>query len=108
MLMAVPALMLAAWPTWTMTLVSSVLLGVGFGVYVGVDLALVTQVLPSETDSARDLAVAVQMGTLPYVLVPVFAAVIIHNLGGYSGLYTASALSSLLGAALVWRIHSVR
>lgn len=106
--MAVPALMLAAWPTWTMTLVSSVLLGVGFGVYVGVDLALVTQVLPTETDSARDLAVAVQMGTLPYVLVPVLAALIIHNLGGYSGLYVASALSSLLGAALVWRIRSVR
>ena len=106
--MAVPALMLAAWPTWTMTLVSSVLLGIGFGVYVGVDLALVTQVLPSETDAARDLAVAGQMGSLPYVLVPVFAAVIIHNLGGYSGLYVASALSSLLGAVLVWRIRSVR
>ncbi|WP_225446793.1 MFS transporter [Streptacidiphilus sp. PB12-B1b] len=107
-LMAVPALMLAAWPTWTMTLVSSVLLGVGFGVYVGVDLALVTQVLPSRTDSARDLAVAGQMGSLPYVLVPVLAAVIIHYLGGYSGLYVASGLSSLLGAALVWRIRSVR
>jgi len=106
--MAVPALMLAAWPTWTMTLVSSVLLGIGFGVYVGVDLALVTEVLPSRTDAARDLAVAGQMGSLPYVLVPVFAAVIIHNLGGYSGLYVASALSSLLGAVLVWRIRSVR
>ena len=106
--MAVPALMLAAWPTWTMTLVSSVLLGIGFGVYVGVDLALVTEVLPSRTDAARDLAVAGQMGSLPYVLVPVVAAVIIHNLGGYSGLYVASALSSLLGAALVWRIRSVR
>jgi MFS family permease len=106
--MAAPALMLAAWPTWTMTLVSSVLLGIGFGVYVGVDLALVTQVLPSETDAARDLAVAGQMGSLPYVLVPVLAAVIIHYLGGYSGLYVASGLSSLLGAVLVWRIRSVR
>jgi len=106
--MAAPALMLAVWPTWTMTLVSSVLLGIGFGVYVGVDLALVTEVLPSRTDAARDLAVAGQMGSLPYVLVPVIAAVIIHNLGGYSGLYVASALSSLLGAALVWRIRSVR
>ncbi|MEZ0089724.1 MFS transporter [Streptacidiphilus sp. EB129] len=106
--MAVPAVMLALWPTWTMTLVSAVLLGVGFGVYVGVDLALVTQVLPSDTDHARDLAVAGQMSTLPYVLVPVLAAVIIHSLGGYSSLYLASALASLIGAALVWRIRSVR
>lgn len=106
-IMAAAAIMLALSPTWTMTLVTAVVLGVGYGIYIGVDGALITQVLPAADDQGRDLAIAGLMGSLPYVIVPALASLIITNLGGYSGLYLASALMSLLGAVLIWRIKSV-
>lgn len=40
--------------------------GVGFGVYVAVDLALVTQVLPSAADTAKDMGVFNIANALPY------------------------------------------
>ncbi|MFI6603884.1 MFS transporter [Nonomuraea sp. NPDC050536] len=106
-IMAAAAIMLALSPTWTMTIVTAVVLGVGYGIYIGVDGALITQVLPAASDQGRDLAIAGLMGSLPYVIVPAVASLIISNLGGYSGLYLASALISLLGAVLIWRIKSV-
>lgn len=106
-IMAAAAIMLALSPTWTMTIVTAVVLGVGYGIYIGVDGALITQVLPAAYDQGRDLAIAGLMGSLPYVIVPAVASLIISYLGGYSGLYLASAIVSLLGAVLIWRIKSV-
>ena len=45
--MAIPALMLACWPNWPTTIAAAAILGAGFGIYLSVDQALVTQVLPS-------------------------------------------------------------
>ncbi|GAA3940600.1 hypothetical protein Aau02nite_59500 [Amorphoplanes auranticolor] len=50
---AVAALLLAIWPTWPVALAASVLLGAGYGVYLAVDTALITQVLPAAVDRAR-------------------------------------------------------
>ncbi|MET7465917.1 MFS transporter [Nonomuraea sp. NPDC005501] len=105
--MAAAGVMLALSPTWTMTLVCAVVLGVGYGIYIGVDGALITQVLPAPGDHGRDLAVAQLMGSLPYVIVPAAASVILTYLGGYCGLYLVSALVSALGAVLIWRVKSV-
>ncbi|MBN6052915.1 MFS transporter, partial [Nonomuraea sp. RK-328] len=105
--MAAAGVMLALSPTWTMTLVCAVVLGVGYGIYIGVDGALLTQVLPAAVDRGRDLAVAQLMGSLPFVIVPAVALLIITHLGGYSGLYLVSALVSALGAVLIWRVRSV-
>ncbi|MEU7899226.1 MFS transporter [Nonomuraea sp. NPDC049152] len=106
-IMATAAIMLALSPTWTMTIVTAVVLGVGYGIYIGVDGALITQVLPAADDQGRDLAIAGLMGSMPYVIVPAVASVIISNFGGYSGLYLVSAIISTLGAVLIWRIKSV-
>lgn len=106
--MAVAALPLALSPTWTMTLVSAVILGLGYGVYLSVDTALVTEVLPASADRSKDMALGNLMGSLPYVLVPPIASFVIGQLGGYVALFLSSAAMSLLGAALVWRVKSVR
>lgn len=107
LIMAVPAVMLAVWPTWTVTLVGAVLLGIGFGAYLGIDLALVTQVLPSEAGHAKDLGIINIASAGPQVLAPAIAAPIVGSLGGYPALYVTVAVICVLGSVLVWRIRSV-
>ncbi len=107
-IMALAGFLLAAWPTWTGVIVAALILGVGFGAFTSVDFALVTQVLPSDLDRGKDLGVINIANSLPQVFAPAIAATIVANAGGYSTLYVASSLISLAGAALVYRIKSVR
>lgn len=104
---AVAALLLAIWPTWPVALVASVLLGAGYGVYLAVDTALITQVLPAATDRAKDLGVINIASAAPQVLGPAIAAPLVTSLGGYPTLYAVTAAVTLLGAVLVLRIRSV-
>jgi MFS family permease len=104
---AIAALLLALWPTWPVALVASVLLGAGYGVYLAVDTALITQVLPAATDRAKDLGVINIATAAPQVLGPAIAAPLVTHLGGYSTLYAVTAVVTLLGAVMVVRIRSV-
>jgi MFS family permease len=105
--MAVAALLLAAWPVWSAAIVAAVLLGCGYGVYLSVDAALITQVLPAATDRAKDLGVINIANSAPQVLGPAISAPIVVHLGGYPALYAVTALVTLLGSALVVKIRSV-
>ncbi len=104
---AVPAFLVAAFPTWPMSLVCAVVLGVGFGVYLSVDNALVTEVLPNAGGRAKDLGIVNIASAGPQVIAPALAGPIVVHLGGYPVLYTVCGLLSLLGAVLVWRIRGV-
>ncbi|MFJ2897273.1 MFS transporter [Streptomyces sp. NPDC087218] len=106
--MAVAAVPLALSPTWTMTLVAAAIMGLGYGVYLAVDTALVTEVLPASADRGKDMALANLMTSLPYVLVPPIAAAVLGGPGGYRSLFLCSAAMSALGAALVWKVRGVR
>jgi MFS family permease len=106
-LMAIAALVLAVWPTWPAALVASVLLGAGFGVYIAVDTALITQVLPAATHRAKDLGVINIASAAPQVLGPALAAPIVTHLGGYPTLYAVTAAVTLLGSVMVVQIRSV-
>lgn len=103
---AMASLVLAAWPTWTGTLVAAVLLGIGFGAFVAVDLAIVTQVLPDPDTRGKDLGVVNIANALPQVLAPVIAAPLVTQ-AGYPTLYTVAALIGLVGSTAVWRIRTV-
>jgi MFS family permease len=105
--MAVAALILAFWPTWPGALVAAGVLGLGFGVYLSVDFALMTEVLPAADDRGKDLGVINIANSLPQVLAPVLAAPIVTYLGGYPVLYVLSALVGMAGSVLVYRIRSV-
>jgi MFS family permease len=104
---AVAALLLAIWPTWPVALVASVLLGAGYGVYLAVDSALITQVLPAAVDRAKDLGVINIATAAPQVLGPALAAPLVTHLGGYPTLYALTAVVTLLGAVMVVRIRAV-
>ena len=108
LVMAAGALLLAIWPTWTAALVAAALLGIGYGVYMAVDTALVTQVLPAAADRGKDLGIVNIANAAPQVLAPALAAPVVDGLGGYPVLYTLTALVTLAGALLVLPIRSVR
>ena len=105
--MAGAALLLAAWPTWDGALVAAIVLGLGFGVYLSVDQALITQVLPTARDRAKDLGIINIANSAPQVLGPALAAPIVTYLGGYSTLYVVVAAVTILGSVLVTRIRAV-
>jgi MFS family permease len=99
--------MLAFWPTWPVAIVSAMILGLGFGVYLSVDQALVTQVLPSAMARAKDLGIINIANSGPQVLAPAIAAPLVSQLGGYPTLYLSVAAITVLGSAFVWKIRSV-
>jgi MFS family permease len=106
-IMAVAAILLAIWPLWSMAIVAAVLLGAGYGVYLAVDAALITQVLPRATDRGKDLGVINIANSAPQVLGPAMSAPIVVHLGGYPTLYALTAVVTLLGSVFVVRIRSV-
>jgi MFS family permease len=105
--MAAAALLLVVWQTWTAALIAAPLLGVGFGVYWAVALALLTQVLPAASDRAKDLGVLNVANSLPQVIAPLLTALILAHAGGYRGLFAVSAVATLAAGACVTRVRSV-
>jgi MFS family permease len=101
------ALTLAMFPTWTGAVAGAVILGAGFGVYLSVDFALVTEVLPTAADRARDLGVVNIAVSSSQVLAPAVAAPLVALTDGYVTLYVVAALVCFGGSALVGRIRSV-
>ena len=110
--MAIAGVILAFVPADTagfgIAMLAAVVLGIGYGWYLGVDQALITQVLPNPDDRARDLGVINIANSMPQVLAPVLCALFVTELGGYTSLYLATALITLLGALAVIPIRSVR
>ncbi len=107
LVMAVPAVMLALWPSWPTAIAAAAIMGLGFGVYLSVDQALVTQVLPSAMARAKDLGIINIANSGPQVLAPAIAAPLVSQLGGYPTLYLTVAAITVLGSAFVWKIRSV-
>ena len=87
--------------------VGAAILGIGFGIYTAVDFALITQVLPTDADRAKDLGVINIANALPQVLAPGVAALVLGLGAGYPTLYVLAALAAVLGSFLVRRIVGV-
>jgi len=107
-LVAASALLLLAFvTTWTGAVIGAVVLGIGYGIYTAVDFAMITEVLPSHDDRAKDLGVINIANALPQVMAPVVAAGILSLGFGYSTLYVVAAAASVLGSVLVVNIKSL-
>ncbi|GAA3705288.1 MFS transporter [Zhihengliuella alba] len=106
-LIGVATLILAFFPVWPAAMLGAAVLGVGFGAYLAVDFALLTQVLPSASDRGKDLGVVNIAATLPQVFAPAAAWLAVTMLGGYTTMFLIAAVLCALGAVLVYRIKSV-
>jgi MFS family permease len=83
--------------------------GLGFGVYVAVDLALAVDVLPDEASAAKDLGVFNIAAALPFSVAPGIAPIILAIANGsYGVLYAVAGVSAILGAAAILPVKGVR
>ncbi len=101
-------LILAFFQTWTGVQLAAAVLGIGFGAYLGVDIALITQVLPSANARGKDLGVINIANALPQVVGSATAALVITTFHSYTILFALAALLASLGAVLIRQIKSVR
>jgi MFS family permease len=107
LLMAAAALSLTFWETWPSALLAAVLYGMGYGAYIAVDQALITQVLPTAHDRAKDLGIINIAIVCPGAIGALIAAPLV-SLAGYPALFAATAAVAIAAAIGVWRIKSVR
>jgi MFS family permease len=83
--------------------------GLGFGLYMAVDLALVADVLPDSATTAKDLGVLNIAGALPFSIAPAMApAVLAIGGGSYQVLYAFAGVCALVGAAAILPVRQVR
>ena len=83
--------------------------GLGFGVYVAVDLALAADVLPDSDSAAKDLGVFNIAGALPFSVAPAIApAILAVGNGSYGLLYAVAGGCAFLGAAAIVPVKGVR
>lgn len=108
LVIALAFLILAFFQTWPAVELAGAVLGIGFGAYLGVDIALITQVLPSANARGKDLGVINIANALPQVVGVTIAAFVVNTFHNYTVLFIVAALLAVLGAVLIQRIKSVR
>ncbi len=107
-IMAVSMLLLALFQVWLAVVVAAAVLGFGLGAYLAVDVAIVTLVLPSAKNRAKDMGIINIANTLPHSVAPVIAGFILALTHSYSILYFAATIFVLLGIFTVIPIKAVR
>lgn len=97
-------------PDVTVFLVGIFIVGAAQGAYVSVDIALMTEVLPSFDEAGKDLGIVSLSYQLPQLLVPIVAVPLLALGGGenYHALYLAAIVFAVLGGLAVLPIRSVR
>jgi MFS family permease len=86
------------------------ILGAAFGIYMGVDLALVLAVLPNPEDNAKDLGVFNIANAAPQSLAPFLGAALLTFGAGnnYTLLYLTAAALTLIGAIAILPVKGVK
>jgi MFS family permease len=83
--------------------------GLGLGTYLAVDLALVVDVLPDQSNAAKDLGVFNIANALPYTVAPALApAVLLVGGGSYGWLYAFAGACALASAVAILPVKRVR
>jgi len=106
-IIAMAGAIMAFFPVWPGALAGAAVLGIGFGAYLAVDFALLTQVLPFAVDRGKDMGIINVANSLPQVVAPLIALVSVQFLGGYVTLFSTAAVIGLLGAVFVLKIKKV-
>lgn len=92
-------------PSFPATVAAAVLMGVGYGAYSTIGLALAIDLLPSKRHHARDLGIVTVTMELGQLLGPVLGAGLVALAGGFWMLFAAVAVLSLFGALLTLLIR---
>jgi hypothetical protein len=83
--------------------------GLGFGLYLAVDLALAVDVLPKTDRAATHLGVLNIAAALPSSVAPALAPAILLITGGsYAALYTVAGVCAVLSAVAILPVRGAR
>ncbi|MBA8796012.1 MFS family permease [Friedmanniella endophytica] len=85
-------------------------LGAAYGIYMGVDLALVLAVLPNQKDAAKDLGVFNIANAAPQSLAPFLGAALLALGAGnnFDALYVVAAIVTFVGALAIIPVKKVK
>ncbi|MGW9630075.1 MFS transporter [Agromyces sp. NPDC055520] len=96
-------------PNMTGMLLMNIIIGFGFGFYMSVDTALMTEVLPGGgKDAGKDLGILNIATNIPQAMSAAIAGLIISALGGYAMLFVFAMIFVVIAAIAVAPIKSVR
>lgn len=95
-------------PTITGMIAFSFVAGLGYGCYLSIDNALISQVLPPTGNAGKDLGIANIAGAVAQVLAPAIAGLIVVTTGHYQPLFLIAAGASVVGALCILPVKSVR
>ena len=112
LLFAVGTVMLAFVDSTTGFYMVEAVLGLAYGIYVGVDLALVVDVLPNPDDAGKDLGVFNMANALPQSAAPGLGAALLAfnsaNNQNYDLLLYSAGAAAVIGALVIIPIKGVR
>lgn len=100
LIMVFGILLYAFVPQYTAYIVASAIIGLGFGCFSAVDMALVARILPRKEDAAKDFGLMNVANALPQSIVPANAPLLL-GIGGWTFFYIVLALCVVLGMAAV-------
>jgi MFS family permease len=103
---AAAGFVLAGINSWTLVLVCAVAIGAGYGGFQSVSQALSMTVLPDPATAARDLGIINIAASIPQVIGPPLAALVISLGGGYRGLFLFAGVLVSLAALAFSRVSS--
>ena len=106
-LQGIAGVLLAVAPAYGTALVAAGFLGAGYGVFLSVDQALATQVLPDPADRGKDLGIMNVALAVPQAFGPIVGAALMLVFGGFFALFIGAAVLSALGALAVARVRGV-
>lgn len=101
----VASLTLAAFPSLTTAMICAALLGIGYGAYMSVGLALGTDLLPYPEDHARDLGFVNVSASLGQLLGPLVGAGLVALVGGFWLLFAVGGVLSIAGGLMTLAIR---
>ena len=102
--LAATGFVLAVVSSWDPVIVCAFALGAGYGAYQSASSALSLTVLPDQASAARDLGIINIASSIPQVIGPSVAALVITTGAGYRGLFAFAGLLALGAAAAFSRV----
>ncbi len=103
---ALSAVLILMSPTFVGTAIAAAVMGVGYGAYMAVSLALATDLLPRPVHHARDLGVVNVAANLGQLLGPLLGAGLVALVGGFWLLFLAAGILSVLGAVMTIAVRA--
>lgn len=100
------SIILVVAPSLTSAMIAAALLGVGYGAYMSVGLALGTDLLPYPEDHARDLGFVNVSASLGQLIGPLLGAGLVVLVGGFWLLFLVGGILSIAGGLMTYAIRT--